>query len=338
MNGDGVVDVQDLIIYIRAHGRVEVPWCEWVAAERKEKPHVGELFDFAGRYFGCDDGPPQPPADPLAVENTLAYPTRLALGPAGSLYVSDPKVGSVFIYRSGNVVGELKGLDKPLGIAVDSDGTIYVGNNGRDNVEKYSAAGLLVGALGTGDVRMPNDLALDAGGNVYVADSLSNLVWAYAPEGAVLWTLRRADLQFPSAVAVAYFENGDGSVRGELFVADQGHYLVKVFDLQGNFLRSFGGFPTKSGMFMPTWDWEGRFVTLQSLVVDARGDLHALDSYMNKVQVLDSLTGDYLDSYGEAGSGPGQLKLPLEIVIDGADQVLVANADKGKVEVIQRAP
>ena len=73
---------------------------------------------------------------------------RLALGPGGNLYVSDPKIGSVFIYDSGlSIVAELKGLDKTLGLAVDDQGNIYVGNNGRRNVEIYDASGLLTATI-----------------------------------------------------------------------------------------------------------------------------------------------------------------------------------------------
>lgn len=101
------------------------------------------LEAFIREYFQCDIEPPD-----LSVNNSLVYPMRLALGPGGNLYVSDPKIGSVFIYDSGlSIVAELKGLDKTLGLAVDDQGNIYVGNNGRRNVEIYDASGLLTATI-----------------------------------------------------------------------------------------------------------------------------------------------------------------------------------------------
>jgi hypothetical protein len=117
---------------------------------------------------------------------------------------------------------------------------------------------------------------------------------------------------------------------------------VKVFDLQGNLLRSFGGFVEKGGMMGTTWYWEGKFVSLQSLavVMDGQGNplLHALDVYMNKVQILDANNGTYLNHYGEFGTGAGQLKLPLDIIINYSGDVIVANADNKRVEIIYSIP
>jgi hypothetical protein len=135
-------------------------------------------------------------------------------------------------------------------------------------------------------------------------------------------------------VEIAYHDDGSGQLIGELFVADQGHYLVKVFDLQGNLLRWFGGFPEKGGMFGNIWYWEGKFVTLQSLAVDGQGRLHALDVYMNKVQILDPLTGDFIEAYGELGTAAGQLKLPQDIIITPSEHVIVANTDNHRIEII----
>jgi hypothetical protein len=277
--------------------------------------------------------------DPLAVNHVNDYPTRLALGPNGNLYVSDPKVRSIFIYDTNlQLTRELKGLYNPLGVAVDSAGFIYVGNAGIGNVEKYNSQGNLVATIGQGTIRVPNDLALDWDGNLYVADNNSNLVWVFKPDGTLLRTVRRGGLKSPMAVEVAYYDDGTGQPIGELFVADKGNYLVKVFDLQGNLLRSFGGFPAKGGMMGTTWSWKGKFISLQSLAVDAQGNLHALDIYMNRVQILDPVTGAYIADYGEPGTGAGQLKLPLDIIINNGGDVIVANSDNKKVEVIYTIP
>lgn len=87
-----------------------------------------------------------------------------------------------------------------------------------------------------------------------------------------------------------------------------------------------------------TWYWKGKFISLQSLAVDAQGNLHALDIYMNKIQILNPVTGAYISDYGEYGTGAGQLKLPLDIVINYSGEVIVANADNKRVEVIYTIP
>ncbi|MFC1591149.1 NHL repeat-containing protein [Thermodesulfobacteriota bacterium] len=277
--------------------------------------------------------------DTLAVKNAPAYPTRLALGPDDRLYVSDPKVKSIFIYDTNlQLTGELKDLDSPIGVAVDSSGAIYVGNTGNGTVEKYSSKGILTATIGAGSVRMPTDLTTDQGDNLYVADAQSNLVWVFRPDGTLLRTIRKGGLNFPIGVEIAYHDDGTGQMVGELYVADKKNYLVKVFDLQGNLLRSFGGMVEKGGMMGTTWYWKGNFLSLQSITMDAQGRLHALDLYMNKIQILNPATGAYIADYGEYGTGPGQLKLPLDIIVNSVGEVIVANAENRKVEIIYTVP
>ena len=275
--------------------------------------------------IGCK-GDPLPPD--LTVQNANRLPTRLAQGPNWRFYVSDARIGSVFIYGPDlRLVGELKQLDRPLGVVVDALGQIYVGNDGRDNVEVYSPAGVKLREIGAGTIRMPNDLDLDEDGNLYVVDSLSDTVRVFDAAGAWLRDIGSAgdaagELSFPAAVAIAY-----RSGFGEVYVADQGHARIQVYDLQGAFLRGYG---SEVGAF--SGDWQGKFVKLQSLAIDEFGRLHAADSYLNRIQILDPDTGAYLDSYGSFGTGAGELNVPLDIAIAFWGSTVVANSGNRKVE------
>ncbi len=270
----------------------------------------------------------------LTVKNANNTPTRLSQGSDGKVYVTDAKSGSVFIYSSNlNILGEIKGLDRPLGVAVDVQGMIYVGSNGRDNIEIYHPNGFLQGSVGDGMIQMPNDLAFDNGGNLYVADSLSHTIKVFDISGQWLRDIGSpgsgdGQLDFPVALSIDY-----GNETGELYVADQGHAAIQVFNLAGNFLRSFGG---KIDAFSS--DWEGKFTRIQSLAHDSSGRLHAVDCYMNKIQMLDPVTGEFLGAYGGFGEIAGALNLPLDLLFINDDQVAVTNAGNHRVEVIESAP
>jgi DNA-binding beta-propeller fold protein YncE len=125
---------------------------------------------------------------------------------------------------------------------------------------------------------------------------------------------------------------------GELYVGDQGTSMIQVFDLEGNFLRSFGGMVIEHGWFTKWYEWEGYFVRIQSLAFDDLAQLHVLDCYLDKVQILDPDTGTYLSSYGENGTGPGQLDLPTDIAIDNLGRTVVSDGRNQKVEIIHTAP
>jgi len=266
---------------------------------------------------------------PLATASVdQAYPTRLAEGPQGNFYVSDAKLGAVFVYDAAlNPVTEIGDLDKPLGVAVDDLGRVYVGNDGRDNVEVYSG-GIQVSVIDPGGIQMPNDIVIDGDGNVYVVDSLADTVKVYNAGGTWLRDIGfpgegNGSLMFPAAVTIAY------GAATELLVADQGRSEVHVFDLAGNFLRAFGG---QVGGFSP--EWHGLFVRLQSLAIDGTGALHAADSHACRVQIVDPVTGTFQGSYGDYGAGSGEFDLPLDVLITQSGQALVADAENGLVKLL----
>jgi DNA-binding beta-propeller fold protein YncE len=322
VNKDGVVSLQDLILFSDSQLGQDwrtVDWCAWLRQPHKHEAHVTDLKRFVQGYFGCV-------LDPLAVVNSNVYPTRTAWGPDGRLYVSDAKIGSVFVYERTpvlTVAGEVKGLDKPLGVAVDALGNLYVGNDGRDNVEVYSPAGDRIATIGSGLLRMPNDLAIDASGDLYVVDSRSHRVRVFdTSTGMLLREIGEGVVRFPVAVAVG---------GGEVYVGDQGNAQVQVFDPAGTHLRSLGRAVSQG---MMGFKWKGRFIRLQGLALDGSGRVHAVDAHMGLIQILNPATGAFIASYGSQGTDPGQLNLPLGMALNPAGEMAVANSENRRVEIL----
>jgi hypothetical protein len=335
----------------------QVDWCAWYEINAdKHMKRYGILMDFIYENFECatgggpgdpndpnDPGDPNDPntpgEDPFQIAHSNRHPARLTWGPDGKLYVSDPSIGSVFIYDANiDLVGELKSLNTPLGVAVDDEGHIYVGSNGNDRIEVYDSNATQVRVMGEGRVRMPTDIVLDRSSNLYVADSKSKVVWVYDSNGNTLSNIGNGDLEFPISVEIAYRDDGSGQEVGELYVCDQATKFILVFNLTGEFLRFYGGEVTSGGMMGTTYYWEGKFIKLQSLVVDSNERVHAIDCYMNKVQILNSQDGTFIDTYGEFGTSTGQLNLPLDIAINDLGQIAVANYDNERVEIIYTVP
>jgi len=321
-NQDGFVDLADLVLFSQSELGQDwqtVDWCQWLQSPRKHDKHLQQLLDFINEHFHCDQG------DPFAIRNVNRHPTRLAWSPdAGQLYVSDPRVGSVFVYDpTATLIGELKISGKPLGVAVHPQGDIYIGNDKFDEVAVYGPDGFQTATIGAGMLRMPNDLAFDQNGELYVVDSKRNRVEVFDPAtGASLRTIGGGQLRFPSALAIS---------GQEVFVGDQSNFLVKVFDLQGNLLRSLGGEASQGFM---NYKWQGKFVRIQSLAIDSTGRLHVLDSHMGIIQILNATDGSYIGSYGAKGSAVGELDLPLDIDINQYGETAVANTRNERVELL----
>lgn len=350
MDRDGDVDISDLAIFSRKWLGVdwnEVDWCEWVAQNEKEQKHLGNLYEFIVDYFGCDDV--GPPYDPLAVRNSNDFPVRVACAPDNKFYVTDFKHGSVFIYDSIindpnlNPIGELKGLENPLGVVVDEAGNIYVGSSKNDRVEVYDFEGTKIRDIGQGNIDQPNDMLLEDG-KLYIVDSPNDTVWIYDPNGTLIGNIGGSgdgdsQLKFPVAIAIGYrLDETEQELITEIYVADKQHYTIKVYDLQGTYVRSLGGMVKKGGMMIKVLYWKGLFATIQELAFDGYGRIHTLDSQMAKAQILDPLDGSYIDHYGEYGTDPGQMKLPLGFAIDDYGNVVLANFDNRRVELIYTIP
>lgn len=276
----------------------------------------------------------------LTVYNPNAKPIRLAQGPDGKIYVTDSAAASVFVYDEAlALIGQIKGISQPLGVSVSPGGLIYVGSQGSRNIQVYRPDGVVVGSFANGVVRKPNDMVHDWEGNLYVVDSLLDKVLVFDAVGHHVADIGSSgtgagQFDFPSTIALAYTTNAVGSAVGELFVGDQRNARVQVFNLQGAWDRMFGSAVEPKGW--NGWDVEGKFSRLQSLQVDNRYRVHVLDDHLNQVQILDADTGTFIAAYGTFGVAPGQLNLPLDILVAdsraGVHRVLVANAGNGRVE------
>lgn len=105
------------------------------------------------------------------------YPTNVALGPQGEIYVSDG-YGNARIHRfapDGRLLGSWGApgagtgeFRVPHGIAVDSQGTVYVADRENSRIQLFSPAGEYVGALD--DIARPCQVAFDARGYMFVAE------------------------------------------------------------------------------------------------------------------------------------------------------------------------
>lgn len=336
LNDDDIVDMIDFSIMLGQFGADcnEVQTCQGADLDGSSKVDETDLAILQQNWLVRSG------AHPIK----HGSPTRLTMLSEDTIALSDAVAGNVLFYNSAfDTVGTIEELDIPLGIAVDSTGKIYVGNNGRDNVEVYDNSGAKLLNIDDGNILMPVDLCFDRQDHLYVADALSDCVKVYEPNGVWLYDIGKTgsgngELNFPVSVAIAYREITPGNETPELFVADQANYRIQVFDLQGNFKRTFGKLPRLTPVTLRWETWKGNFFKIQDIDFDSQGRLHTLDCYLNKVQILDPATGSYIDSYGSYGQSSGYLNLPLDILITPAGQVLVANTQNSAIEIFYTLP
>lgn len=205
---------------------------------------------------------------------SLKWVDRIRIDANGNMYLVDEEAG-ISAPGTGHLLklspdGKLLArwpIDHTLGLALDSQGNIYLPNYQSNTVEKLSPNGTRLATwYGAGQVafKAPEDLAVDAEGNIYVVDTINERIVKLSPDGHPLaeWG------KFGNAPG--QFENPEGvavDVQGNVYVADGGNERIEKFSSSGQFLAQWGTKGTGRGQFYDPFD----------IAVDGAGDIYITD-------------------------------------------------------------
>jgi DNA-binding beta-propeller fold protein YncE len=294
----------------------------------------------AGVLVACfDDAPIAPPEDRSTTEpeppvepdflNTLnrsllavKAPVRMAPTPSGQLLVADYHQGAI-LRVDPNTLQPDRGFridGKPSAVALMGD-RIFVANVTSNTVDVFGSNGQWRYSFAPEAVERPTDLVVDPVHRLVLAVSGgTNVVKAFDVSGEVQFVIR--DLWKPTGIAV------DGS-RQEILVSDYGEAAhgerasVRIFDYDGNPIATILG---HAGMA------NSRFSRPQGLAVDGTGRIYLVDALSAEVVVLDRETGATVNTIGIFGPDPGQLLLPLDIVIGQTGDIYVTSYKTRRIE------
>lgn len=236
------------------------------------------------------------------------------LGGRLELFGGDPLAYTTSFHGGATIVGDH--LFKPVALALEPDGSIWVTDQENDIVRHLSPEGELLGTLGS--TGAPG--AADTGGTAYFPSVASagnragakNSGRAAAARDAAI--ARAAALQSPGGVAI-----GRG---GAIYVADTGEDLVKRYSPSGAPLGAFGGAGSRPG----------RFHGPLALAVDGRsGDVYVVDVGNDRIEKF-TATGAYLGEWGGPGQAPGRFRGPDGIAVDSRGEVFVADGGNDRIE------
>lgn len=151
---------------------------------------TGVASTFAGGALGTA-------LDGIGTRSSFNYPLGLAVDDQGNIYVADTSddlirkitpAGVVTTFAGSgssglaNGTGTQASFNKPVGLATDKEGNVYVTDAGNNQIRKITPAGVVttfasssVNGMGI-NFNNPMGIAVDKDGNVYVADTGNNVI------------------------------------------------------------------------------------------------------------------------------------------------------------------
>ncbi|MGZ8940292.1 MAG: hypothetical protein ACXW32_13885 [Limisphaerales bacterium] len=219
---------------------------------------------------------------------------------AGNLSIVDLRKRTIrYLRPSGR-----EAMQTPINVAVDSAENRYITDPQRGQVLIYNKDDERIGEIGREGEMKPCGIFI-AGDRLYVTDLKSRSVRVYNVAGRqLLLTVPRDEkdekstLHSPTNISV--------DKDGRMYVSDTGGFTTKVFDAEGNHVRTVGELGLNTGMFaLP-----------KGIAVDRGGRMYVVDGATAVVQMFDD-QGRLLMFFGEPkSSGPAGLYLPAGIAVD----------------------
>lgn len=167
----------------------------------------------------------------------------------------------------------------------------------------------------------PEGISVAPNGDIYVADYNTGEVEVY--DSQFNWKKSFSEYgEEPGQNIKSEFTD----IRdGKYFMPEAGNHRVSVWDLDGNFLFTFGEHGTG----------DGQLNNPEAAKFNSEGKLYVSDLKNDRIQVFDA-DGKFLFKFGESGQAAGQLKSPAGIGIDAEDNVYVAEIGNDRVQVFDK--
>jgi tripartite motif-containing protein 71 len=175
--------------------------------------------------------------------------------------------------------GEKEGMfNSPRGMAVNSNGTLYVADLNNNRINMFSKEGKSLGSFGKkgdkkGEFKEPSGVAVDQNDNIYVADAWNGRIQKFDSKGNYKMEIGGTKGNFYSP------RNCGISKYGILYVADTGTSRVHRFDTEGNRLGNPAGGQGKA---------QDKFNEVFSVAFDSKGRVYVSDAGNRRVVVLTS--------------------------------------------------
>ena len=266
---------------------------------------------------------------PVHVIEGLNWPKGIAISRDSDVIVCDSHKITVYTMRGEKKrqfgsEGKGKGqFSSPWGVALDSDGCIYVSDTGNQRIQKFTFDGQYIKSINgknrIGQNLFDSPLGLKVNNNkLYVSDWDNNRILVFDRELNYITRIGGSKGSGPGQF------NGPHDIAWDcsmLYVADRGNGRIQVFDEDGRYVREFG----QKG--------SGHGELSRPCFIDVARDLvYVSEAGNSRVSVFDT-SGRFVCTVGREGRGPGELRRPCGISVSEDHFVCVCDLDNNRVQI-----
>lgn len=216
------------------------------------------------------------------------------------------------------------------GIAIDSEGSVYVSDYSNHRIQKFTTDGSYISQFGTwgvgdGQLYGPTGIAIDSFGNIFVVDTQNNRIQKFDGEGNYLSQFGgqgsgNGEFNLPMAIGIDTNDN--------IFVVDSYNHRVQKFNLDGVYISEFGTHGSDNG----------EFVTPMGIDIDTSGQIVIADYGNSRVQIFNE-NGSYQGQFGiYNGNNPvgGEFFLVGGVAIDNSGAIYASDVNNGRIQKFSR--
>ena len=304
--------------------------------------------------YAGDNGP--------ATSAELYQPQGVAVDSNGNLYIADSANNRVRVvsngtiatfagtaqygYNGDSIAATSAELSVPTGVAVDSNGSVYIADSNNNRIREVSN-GIITTFAGTGEsgyngdnipamsaiLNTPRGVAIDAHGTVYIADTLNQrireisngtitTVAGYGPYGYNGDNMPATSAQLASPNGVA------ADSQGNVYIADYGNRRVRqvsngtITTAVGNGTSGYNGdgvSPTSAQLDHPN-----------GVAVDPQGNIYIADSSNGRVREISN--GFITTVAGGGGVGYPPVGSPSGLAFDSQGNLYFTDTGEGYVD------